>query len=204
MDPDEIDDMEVIDPLLMQDQNPEEILDPNPEEILDLEEEEDSTISTINDHDCEGDKDLGANSEDIKKDRITGVSHGNRTRTRNCKYFNNDAINIMTAKDEQPESHSGKHRDSNPTCEDDVVMGVFECILARFNLEQGLKLYGERGKGTTKKELLQIHNMDAIIPLDAETFLKDGKKRAMASLIFLTEERDGTVKARQCANGRKQ
>ena len=60
----------------------------------------------------------------------------------------------------------------------------------------------ERKQRVTKKEFSQIHNMDAIIPWNAET-LSEKDKRAIASLIFLMEKRDGMVKARQCADGRK-
>ena len=45
--------------------------------------------------------------------------------------------------------------------------------------------------------------MDALLPLDANKLSKQEKKTAIASLIFLTEK-NGTIKARQCADGRKQ
>ena len=35
-------------------------------------------------------------------------------------------------------------------------------------------------------------------------FLKKKKKKAIASLICLTEKRDGTIKASQCADGHTQ
>ena len=33
---------------------------------------------------------------------------------------------------------------------------------------------------------------------------KEDKDKAINNLIFLTEKRDGTIKARECANGRTQ
>ena len=51
--------------------------------------------------------------------------------------------------------------------------------------------------------MAQIHNMDALL-LDANKLSEKEKKNAIASLIFLTEKRDGMIKARQCADGRKQ
>ena len=117
--------MKISDPLLTQDENPKEIFNLNPDEILDLEEEEDSTILTINDDDAKDDMDLEEKSGDDKDDRITGVHHSNKTMMRNHKYFNEDVINTMTTKEKQPESHSGRHKDPNQTCEDHIVTGVF-------------------------------------------------------------------------------
>ena len=46
--------------------------------------------------------------------------------------------------------------------------------------------------------------MNAIKSLDANKLSEEEKKKEIASLIFLTEKRGGTLKARQCADGRKQ
>ena len=45
--------------------------------------------------------------------------------------------------------------------------------------------------------------MEALIPLDPNQLSADQKKKAIASLMFLTEKQDGTIKARQCTDGRK-
>ena len=47
---------------------------------------------------------------------------------------------------------------------------------------------------------MQFHNMDALMLLDAETPSEEEKKKAIASLIFLTGKRDGTIKTRQHNN----
>ena len=52
------------------------------------------------------------------------------------------------------------------------------------------------------KELKQIHEMDALIPLEAEE-LSEEEKKAVVSSMLLTEKRDGLIKTRQCADGRK-
>ena len=43
--------------------------------------------------------------------------------------------------------------------------------------------------------------MNALKPIDASLLSEEEKKKAIVSLIFLTEKRDGTIKARQCADG---
>lgn len=54
------------------------------------------------------------------------------------------------------------------------------------------------------KELKQLHDMQTFFPVDAKTLTKEQRKRALASLMFLKEKRDGKMKARGCADGWKQ
>ena len=54
------------------------------------------------------------------------------------------------------------------------------------------------------QKLDQMHKMNAIKQLDQRKLSDEEKKNAIASLIFLTEKRDGTLKTRKCADGRKQ
>jgi hypothetical protein len=73
-----------------------------------------------------------------------------------------------------------------------------------FSLNSGLKKFGACGKAAITKELSQFNVLNAFTPLDASTLTYDQHKNALASLIFLTEKRNGTVKARACANGAPQ
>ena len=43
----------------------------------------------------------------------------------------------------------------------------------------------------TTKELKQIHDMEVLILLDAHSLIDEGKKKAIASLMFMTEKQDG-------------
>ena len=90
------------------------------------------------------------------------------------------------------------------TSDEDVLATIMQYLLVQYNLHQGLKIFGKKEEAATSKELKQIHEMNALIPLNAEDLSEEVKKKAMASLIFLTEKRDGSIKARQCADGRKQ
>ena len=51
------------------------------------------------------------------------------------------------------------------------------------------------------RELLQLYNREVFKPVMLSELTKDEKEKAMDSLIFLTEKRDGTIKARAYANG---
>ncbi|KAL7575021.1 hypothetical protein ACA910_010834 [Epithemia clementina (nom. ined.)] len=47
----------------------------------------------------------------------------------------------------------------------------------------------------------QLHDRVCFIPVDVADLTPSEKARAMESLIFLTEKRDGLIKGRTCANG---
>ena len=55
--------------------------------------------------------------------------------------------------------------------------------MVQYNLQQGLKLFGEQGEVATTKELKQKHDMDALIPLKAEEFSEEEKNREMVGFI---------------------
>jgi hypothetical protein len=57
---------------------------------------------------------------------------------------------------------------------------------------------------STMSELKQIHDMGTYVPLDPKKMTRKEKVEALASLVFITEKRDGRVKTRQCAVGSKQ
>lgn len=73
-----------------------------------------------------------------------------------------------------------------------------------FSLNAGLKRFGERGETAVAKELNQFNLLDTFTPLDPATLTYEQRRHALASLIFLTEKRNGDIKARACANGKPQ
>ena len=68
----------------------------------------------------------------------------------------------------------------------------------------GLRKFKEQGVVAITRELKQIHNLQTFIPMYASALTEEEKKRAIPLLMFVTEKRCGTVKARKCANGSKQ
>ena len=71
----------------------------------------------------------------------------------------------------------------------------------QYGLEAGLKHFGERGETAVSKELAQFNVYDVFEPLYADKLSNEDKSKALTSLIFLKEKRDGKIKARLCANG---
>ncbi len=54
------------------------------------------------------------------------------------------------------------------------------------------------------KELTQMHDMNVFHPIEVESLTYDKNKKALSLLMFLKEKRESSVKARMCADGRKQ
>jgi hypothetical protein len=77
-------------------------------------------------------------------------------------------------------------------------------FLQTYSLKQGIKKFGEQGIKAVHKEMKQIHDRVVFEPISIEKMTILERKRAMESLIFLTEKREKTIKARVCANGSTQ
>ena len=73
-----------------------------------------------------------------------------------------------------------------------------------YSLKKGIKKFGERGENAASKEIKQLHDRKVFDPIDYDELTVKEKKQAMESLIFLVEKRDGSIKARACANGSTQ
>ena len=73
-----------------------------------------------------------------------------------------------------------------------------------YSLKAGLKKFGEKGSDAATKEMKQLNDRKVFKPIMFSELSTQEKKRAMESLIFLTEKRDGRVKVRTCANGSSQ
>jgi hypothetical protein len=73
-----------------------------------------------------------------------------------------------------------------------------------YSLNKGLKKFGDCGKEMAQKEMKELHDHVIFKPILIAYMTPLERKRAMESLIFLTEKRDGTIKARTLANGNTQ
>jgi hypothetical protein len=77
-------------------------------------------------------------------------------------------------------------------------------FIQTYSLKSGLKKFGERGETAATSEMRQLHERAVFEPIRVDDMTQLERKRAMESLIFLVEKRDGRVKARTCANGSTQ
>ena len=77
-------------------------------------------------------------------------------------------------------------------------------FIQTYSLKAGLKKFGNKGSEAATKEMKQLHDRKVFKPIMSSELTSQERRRAMESLIFLTEKRDGRVKARTCANGSTQ
>ena len=77
-------------------------------------------------------------------------------------------------------------------------------FVTTYSLQKAIKKFGQEGKSAALKEMKQMHDRKCFKPIRKEDLNSMEKKRALESLIFITEKRDGTIKARHCANGSTQ
>jgi hypothetical protein len=77
-------------------------------------------------------------------------------------------------------------------------------FLETYSLNKGLKAFGKKGYNAALSEIQQLHDRVVFRPIHVNDLSQQEKNRAMESLVFLVEKRDGRVKARACANGSTQ
>jgi hypothetical protein len=74
----------------------------------------------------------------------------------------------------------------------------------QMSMKQGIALFGEDGIIAVKKELFQLYERKVMIPEMGSTLSIQDKRKALGYLMFLKRKRCGKIKARGCADGRKQ
>ena len=75
----------------------------------------------------------------------------------------------------------------------------FHQFVQTYILNQGIKKFGKRDTDATYKEVKQLHKRIMFGLVKVQSLTQIERKRAMESLICLTEKRDGQIKARACA-----
>jgi hypothetical protein len=81
---------------------------------------------------------------------------------------------------------------------------VVHHAMTQYSLNKGLRKFREKGEKTVEKELGQLHMKETFSPVQVKDLSPVQKKGALESLVFLKEKRDGSIKGRACADGRKQ
>jgi Reverse transcriptase (RNA-dependent DNA polymerase) len=77
-------------------------------------------------------------------------------------------------------------------------------VMTQYNMKKGIKLFGTAGTDAVLKELKQLHDKNTFEPKSADSLSQEEKSAALQCLMFLKEKRNGTIKGRGCADGRKQ
>ena len=77
-------------------------------------------------------------------------------------------------------------------------------VMTQHNVRKGLKIFGDAGVEAVLKELTQLHDRRVLKPKEASKLSNEERKDSLQYLMFLKEKRDGSIKGRGCADGRKQ
>jgi hypothetical protein len=93
---------------------------------------------------------------------------------------------------------------AKPILKEDREEFALGFALVHYWMNEGIKKFETKGKAGETKELTQINDMSVFRPIEVESLTYDEWKVAISPLMFLKEKRDSLVKARMCANGRKQ
>jgi hypothetical protein len=75
-------------------------------------------------------------------------------------------------------------------------------MMSQYNMEKGIKLFGQDGVNDVLSKLSQLHNRSVLDPKDAKTLSREEKKAALEYLMFLKKKRCRKIKGRGCADGR--
>ena len=76
--------------------------------------------------------------------------------------------------------------------------------MTQYNLKAGLMKFGDKAAHAAIMELTQLHVMDMWAVMDSSTLTKEGRSKALSSLLFLKKKCCGKIKGRACINGAPQ
>ena len=74
----------------------------------------------------------------------------------------------------------------------------------QYSYKQGLKKFGDKGQEAAVAEMKQLHGRECFKPIHINELDHNARRKAMESLMLLTEKRDGRIKGRTVADGSKQ
>jgi hypothetical protein len=81
---------------------------------------------------------------------------------------------------------------------------IMHHTMTQYSLKKGLRKFQKVVESAVSKELKQLHMRYTFTPQDSGKLSDAQKRGALESLMFPKEQRDGTIKGRACAYGRKQ
>jgi hypothetical protein len=74
----------------------------------------------------------------------------------------------------------------------------------QMSMKRGLKVFGQDGVAAVGKEIKQLHDLKVGKPKRSADLTAEQRKESLGYLMFLKRKKKGDVKARGCADGRKQ
>jgi hypothetical protein len=81
---------------------------------------------------------------------------------------------------------------------------VWGYVMTQYNLNQGLRKFGNNGEMAAVNKLTQLHVMDMWRPMYADKLSREQRMQVLSLLLYLKEKRSGDIKGRACVNGAPQ
>ena len=89
--------------------------------------------------------------------------------------------------------------------ESQIESHLMEVVMAQqYSIKKTKEVFGDKTNAAVLRELTQINNFETYVLIKARDLSWEEKKKALESLIFVTEKIKGDIKARKGANGSKQ
>ena len=82
--------------------------------------------------------------------------------------------------------------------------GEISMATPQMPMSKGLKIFGDQGVAAVKKEITQLHERGVIRGVHKTSLTSNQLANALGYLMFLKRKRNGKIKGRGCADGRKQ
>ena len=76
--------------------------------------------------------------------------------------------------------------------------------MKQLSLKEGLRKFGDKGDKAAYAEMEQLHLRTSFKPVVPSDLTPSKKKEVLESIMLLKEKKDGTIKGRDVADGRKQ
>eukprot|EP00978_Attheya_sp_CCMP212_P013887 scaffold34981_cov50-Attheya_sp.AAC.2 len=170
----------------------------------DGEEKEEASDDEEEEADSSSDNDDSVNPNTVTRSGIISKAAEKLNLSHSVESFYQDASECNTQKIEEAKTEEYTSQTArviaNVMCHITNKVEVNEQFTQTFSLNSGIKVLREKGKDAAFKEVKQLHDRVVFEPIRLTDMNPKERKRAMESLIFLVEKRDGTVKARTCAN----
>jgi hypothetical protein len=71
-----------------------------------------------------------------------------------------------------------------------------------YSLSKGLKIFEQKGRDASKKEMDQLHRQSCFTPISLDGMTQIERRKAQQVLMFLGEKQDGTIKGRMVYDGK--
>jgi hypothetical protein len=135
---------------------------------------------------------------------IPGVDNAVNVETVEDDEDDHDLESEMDAKYGQRQHEHGLRPRRRPTDYNHAHAQLENIVMTQYSVKKGLKVFGKAGAEAVVSEMQQLHEREVLKPKAAAMMTTDEKRKSLHYLMFLKKKRCGRIKARGCADGRKQ